>query len=90
MVFIISTDALGLFLSYKNAASSIEEIFARVESISAKGYHESDALLLMLDYNSAIEKAPATLPSIYNLVQKRLNKKWGIYSEAKLNSKQTD
>ncbi|HCH0655755.1 TPA: GrpB family protein [Enterobacter asburiae] len=90
MVFIISTDALGLFLSYKNAATSIEEIFTRVESISAKGYPESDALLLMLDYNSAIEKAPTTLPSIYNLVQKRLNKKWGIYSEAKLNSKQTD
>lgn len=89
MVFIISTDALGLFLSYKNAASAIEEIFTRVESISAKGYPESDTLLLMLDYNSAIEKAPATLPSVYKIVQKRLNKKWGIYSEAKLNSKKT-
>jgi GrpB-like predicted nucleotidyltransferase (UPF0157 family) len=90
MVFIISTDAFGLFLSYKNAATTIEEIFTRVESISAKEYPESDVLLLMLDYNSAIEKAPATFPKIYNLVQKRLNKKWGVYSEAKLNSKQTD
>ncbi len=87
MIFVISTDALGLLLSYKNAASSIGEIFNRVESISAKGYLESDALLLMLDYNSAIEKAPATLPLVYKLTQKKLNKKWKAYSEEKLNRK---
>ncbi len=89
MIFVISTDALGLLLSYKNAASSIGEIFNRVESISAKGYLESDALLLMLDYNSAIEKAPATLPLVYKLTQKKLNKKWRVYSEEKLNRTQT-
>ena len=89
MIFVISTDALGLLLSYKNAASSIGEIFNRVESISVKGYLESDALLLMLDYNSAIEKAPATLPLVYKFIQKKLNKKWRVYSEEKLNRTQT-
>lgn len=85
MIFVISTDALGLLLSYKNAASSISEIFNRVESISVRGHLESDALLLMLDYNSAIEKAPATLPLVYKFTQKKLNKKWRVYSEEKLN-----
>ena len=89
MIFVISTDALGLLLSYKNAASSIGEIFSRVESISVKGYLESDALLLMLDYNSAIEKAPTTLPLVYKFIQKKLNKKWRVYSEEKLNRTQT-
>lgn len=84
MIFIISTDVLGLLISYRNASSSIGNIFNRVEGISAKGFLKSDALLLMADYNSAIEKAPATLPFVYILCQKKLNKKWRTYSEMKL------
>lgn len=84
MIFIISTDVLGLLISYRNASSSIGSIFNRVEEISAKGFLKSDALLLMADYNSVIEKAPATLPFVYMLCQKRLNKKWRAYSEIKL------
>lgn len=85
MIFIISTDVLGLLISYRNASSSIGNIFNRVEGISVKGFLKSDALLLMTDYNSAIEKAPATLPYIYIICQKKLNKKWRAYSEMKLN-----
>ncbi len=84
MIFIVSTDVLGLMISYRNASSSIGEIFRRVEEISAKGYLTSDALLLMADYNSAIEKAPATLPYVYDFCQKKLNRKWRNYSEVKL------
>ncbi|MES0317217.1 GrpB family protein [Citrobacter freundii] len=88
MIFIVSTDVLGLMISYRNASSSIGEIFRRVEEISAKGYLKSDALLLMADYNSAIEKAPATLPYVYDFCQKKLNRKWRNYSEVKFNSDQ--
>ncbi len=84
MIFIISTDVLGLLISYRNASSSIGNIFNRVEGLSAKGFLKSDALLMMADYNSAIEKAPATLPFVYILCQKKLNKKWRAYSEMKL------
>ncbi|CDH04008.1 GrpB family protein [Xenorhabdus bovienii] len=86
MIFVISSDSLGLLLAYKNASSAIDEVFNRVEAISVKGYLKSDALLLMTDYNSAIEKAPTTLPFVYKFSRKKLNKKWRIYSEGKLNS----
>ncbi|MBH2847043.1 GrpB family protein [Serratia marcescens] len=86
MVFVVSSDSLGLLLAYKNASTSVEEVFNRVEAISAKGYLKSDALLLMTDYNSAIEKAPAILPYAYKLSQEKLNKKWKAYSEGKLNN----
>lgn len=86
MIFIVSTDVLGLMISYRNASSSIGEIFRRVEEITAKDYLKSDALLLMADYNSAIEKAPATLPYVYNFCQKKLNRKWRNYSEVKFKS----
>lgn len=90
MIFVISSDALGLLISYRNAALSIGEIFNRVEAISARGYLNSDTLLLMADYNSAIEKAPATLPLVYDFCQKKLNKKWKSYSEDKFNISKVD
>lgn len=84
MIFVISSDALGLFLSYKNSASTIDEVFTRVEGAAARNYSESDVLLLMSDYNAAIERAPATLPGVYKFSQKKLNRRWQAYIGAKL------
>ena len=86
MVFMISSDALGLWLSYKNSAVTIDEIFKRVEVASARGYRESDILLLMSDYNAAIERAPTTLPWVYKFSQRGLNRRWQAYIEAKIGS----
>jgi len=86
MLFVISSDALGLLLSYRSAALSIDEIFKRVETIAAKGFLQSDTLLLMSDYNAAIERAPAILPGVYKLSRSKLNKKWRIYMNEKNNS----
>ncbi|MEG1312707.1 MAG: GrpB family protein [Bacilli bacterium] len=83
MIFVISSDALGLLLGYKNSANAINEIFKRVEVASIKGHLESDALLLMSDYNAIIDKAPPTLPFVYNFIQIKLNKKWQLYIEEK-------
>jgi len=83
MIFVISSDALGLLLGYKNSANAINEIFKRVEVASIKGYLESDALLLMSDYNAIIEKAPPTLPFVYNFIHLNLNKRWQSYTEEK-------
>lgn len=84
MIFVISSDALGLLLSYKSSASTIDEVFTRVEGAAARSYSESDILLLMSDYNAAIERAPATLPGVYKFSQKKLNRRWQAYMEAKL------
>nr|WP_246238029.1 GrpB family protein [Pseudomonas akapageensis] len=84
MVFVISSDALGLLLSYRSSASTIDEIFKRVEAAAARGYRKSDVLLLMSDYNAAIERAPTTLPWVYRLSHTGLNRRWQAYIEAKL------
>lgn len=86
VLFVISSDALGLLLSYRSAVLSIDEIFKRVETIAAKEFLESDTLLLMSDYNAAIERAPAILPGIYKLSRNTLNKKWRVYMNEKYNS----
>ncbi|HBN9480035.1 TPA: GrpB family protein [Pseudomonas aeruginosa] len=82
-VFLMSSDFLGLLLSYKNSADSIEEIFRRVESVAARGYKENDALLLMVDYNAAIEKSLPALPGAFKYRRKSLSQRWRTYIETK-------
>lgn len=83
MLFVISSDVLGLLIGYKNSASAIDDIFKRVEVASIKGYSKSDALLLMSDYNAIIEKAPSTLPFVYKFIHVSLNRRWQTYIEEK-------
>ncbi|WP_176055173.1 GrpB family protein [Paraburkholderia caribensis] len=84
MVFAISSDFLGLFLAYRNSAIAIDEIFRRVEAVDARGYMESDILVLMSDYNAAIERSPAPFPWVYRFRQNELSQRWRAYMEAKL------
>ncbi|SME99784.1 MULTISPECIES: GrpB family protein [unclassified Pseudomonas] len=84
MVFVVSSDALGLVFAYRSSAKTIDEIFKRVEAAAARSYKESDVLLLMADYNAAIERAPSTLPYLYKLNRDGLNRRWQAYVEAKL------
>lgn len=83
MVFVISSDALGLLLAYRSSASTIDEIFKRVEAVAARGYGKPDVLLLMSDYNAALERAPITLPWVYKFSRAGLNRRWQAYIEAK-------
>jgi hypothetical protein len=84
MVFVISSDFLGLLLSYRGSAVAIDEIFKRVETADARDYLEADILLLMSDYNAAIERSPTPLPWIYKFRRKGLGQRWQAYVEAKL------
>ncbi|MFY3602378.1 GrpB family protein [Achromobacter xylosoxidans] len=84
IIFIISSDSLGLLLAYRSSAVAIGEVFKRVESTAARGYLESDVLLLMSDYNAAVEKAPSPLPWVYRFRQERLSRRWQEYVDAKL------
>ncbi|WP_197076971.1 MULTISPECIES: GrpB family protein [Pseudomonas] len=84
MIFGISSDALGLLLAYRSSAFAIDEIFKRVEAVAGRGYRKSDVLLLMSDYNAAIERAPITLPGVYKFGRAGLNRRWQAYIEAKL------
>lgn len=86
MVFVVSSDSLGLLLAYRSSAVSIDEIFKRVESAAARGYLKSDILLLMSDYNAAIERAPTALPWVYKFRQRGLGLRWQAYMEAKIAS----
>ena len=87
MVFFVSSDVLGLFFSYRRSATSLDEIFHRVEIASLRGYLEADILLLASDYNAVIDNAPSPLPSLIKSRSNTLGRQWSVYKQIKRKSK---
>ncbi|MFN3668107.1 MAG: GrpB family protein [Brevundimonas sp.] len=83
LVFVLSSDVLGALLGHRQAARAIDEILQRIETTSARGYQEADVLLLMSDYNAAVESAPVVLPLIYGARRRTLSQRWRSYLAAK-------
>ncbi len=83
LVFILSSDVLGAMFAHEDAAKKIGEILHRVETAAARGYQACDVLLLMSDYNAAVESAPVTLPGVYKLRGRKLTRRWRSYLENK-------
>lgn len=81
LVFLMSSDVLGTALAYGKAITTIDDILQRAETAAARDYPERDILLLMADYNAAIENAPFALPFVYRLRAKELNRRWRNYLE---------
>jgi GrpB-like predicted nucleotidyltransferase (UPF0157 family) len=83
VVFLLSSDVIGAALGYRDAAKSLADILQRIESAEARQFPQADVLLLMSDYNAAVEAAPVALPGIYKLRRTRLVRMWYGYLDAK-------
>ena len=83
LVFVLSSDVLGALLGHHQAAQTIAEIFRRIEATAARGYPEADVLLLMSDYNAAVESAPVVPPIVYRWRRRDLSRRWRAYLAAK-------
>lgn len=83
LVFVLSSDVLGALLGHHQAAHAIAEIFRRIETTAARGYPEADVLLLMSDYNAAVESAPVVPPLVYRWRRRDLSRRWRAYLAAK-------
>lgn len=83
LVFLVSSDVVGAALSHQEAARAIGEIQGRVEATAARDHPAGDILLLMADYNSAVETAPVALPFAMALRRRTLNRRWREYLQTK-------
>jgi len=82
MVFLLSSDIVGAFLGYIGAVGVLDAILNRLEAAELAGFPEPDILLLMADYNAAVEASPVVLPIVYRFKSKRLAKAWHSYAAA--------
>ncbi|MBD2746751.1 hypothetical protein IC232_08580 [Microvirga sp. BT688] len=79
LVFIMSSDVLGALLAHRSSASALDNIRARLVAADRSRYPQTDVLLIMADYNAAVESAPESVPFAYRLLESRLNQQWRQY-----------
>jgi len=73
MVFVLSADVIGAWRLHRAAAEEIKQIRNRLMVADRAGYPMPDVLLAFVDYNSAVEGCPESVPSIYDWYRKSSN-----------------
>jgi hypothetical protein len=79
LVFAMSADVIGAFSAHRRAAKEIRDVRHRLITADAAGYPFADVLSAFSDYQSAIERAPESIPYAYCVREKRLNQRWADY-----------
>lgn len=76
LIFLVGQEVLGAAIAYSRAQESLSSFQARVRAIRELGYPKGDLLLLLGDYNSAVEGAPLMAPGVYKRAASRLDDLW--------------
>jgi hypothetical protein len=79
LAFFLSSDVFGALAGHRSAARSICNIRLRLNAAQAGEAPIGDMLILMVDYNAAVEAAPMILPFLYTVRKKRLQAQWETY-----------
>ena len=79
MVFGLSADLFGAWRLHHDAAEQIKQIRNRLKIADRGGYPLPDVMLSFVDYNSAIESAPESVPFIYGWYRDELEERWEDY-----------
>lgn len=78
LILLISADFFGAAHAYSHTARMMENVTMRLRTNKAAGYPLQDLLLVMGDYNSAVEAAPVISPKLYEAYQDKLNQLWKL------------
>ena len=89
-VFAMSSDVFGAFLKHRSAARQTKAIRNRLTTLQQREAPLIDVLLVMTDYNSAVEAAPESVPFAFQLRKATLNTRWAEYAADKAASKLTN
>jgi hypothetical protein len=76
MTFLVSNEVLGFARQYSSTAAATKSVVARIQIVKLSGCQLADVLLLVSDYNSAVESAPLILPKVYALRREKLDRIW--------------
>jgi hypothetical protein len=76
LVLLVSTDLLGRALDYTRAFHTLDGICQRIKQIKSDRDISCDLLMILCDYNSAVESAPMPASGIYERHRDELNRMW--------------
>jgi hypothetical protein len=76
VAFCLSSGLVTVIQGHRFAASAIAEISARILRQQGNGFSFPEVLILMTDYNAAVESAPINFPLAYRLLSNKLEREW--------------
>jgi uncharacterized membrane protein len=82
LMLLVSADVIGRASAYSKASHDLELIGLRLEKAKATGCKLSDILMILCDYNSAVESAPLFVRGVYEGHRNELNRLWLSRTEA--------
>lgn len=72
----VSAEILGSALAYQASTSELGKFGSRIAAVRATGFDLADVLMLLFDYNAAVEGAPMFVPGAYDREKDKLNGLW--------------
>lgn len=81
LIFLVGQEVLGTARAYSRAHEALTGMQARVRAIRELDHPLGDLLLLLGDYNSAVEGAPLMAPDVYKRAAPRLDELWRTHLE---------
>lgn len=79
LVFLLSSNVMSDVIGHFDAEREAKDVQGRARSAIKDGASVADSLLIMSDYNSAVETSPLIVPFLYKASRNSLNKKWADY-----------
>jgi len=79
LVFLLSSGSLASVTGHVAAWNDAKTVQSRARLAKVRGASINDALLIMADYNSAVEKAPLVVPMVHSFLAGKLNDQWSDY-----------
>jgi len=76
LTFAVSFEILGAALAYQASSEDLAKFGARIEAVRATDHSLADVLMLLFDYNAAVEGAPMFVPGLYDREKDKLNALW--------------
>lgn len=83
LVFLLSSGTLVSAIGHFSAWNAAKTIESRANLAKIRGGELADTLLIMGDYNSAVEQAPLVVPLVHRFQSTGLNGRWNDYLEAR-------
>lgn len=79
LVFAMSADVIGAYFAHSSAARELRDIRNRLIAADASGYPGPDILIILMDYNAAVESSPEHVPFAYRINAHHLEQRWTEY-----------
>jgi endonuclease/exonuclease/phosphatase (EEP) superfamily protein YafD len=82
LIFALSSDVFGVIRGHLSTAKVASAVYQRLSAAAAREYPVEDILLIVGDYNAAVESSPLPIPLVFKWRAIAIRRRWAAYQAA--------